>query len=59
MPRNPSEIARLEEERALLRMQLAGALYRDKQTKTKILRELREVEEALGISQTAYNSSDF
>lgn len=56
---NVSELQRLEEERQVLRANLKEWRYRDKPTKTRLLRELREVERALGVESLPYNSDTF
>lgn len=57
MPRNPSELQRLEEEREHLIKELKG--YKTKGEKVFLLRELRAVEKQLGITGVNYNSTEF
>jgi hypothetical protein len=68
MPRNPSELQRLEEERLdLLRMLKTNRVpphsaYTDKglkSAKEAMLRELRQIERTLGIESIPYNSTKF
>ena len=68
MPRNPSELQRLEEERQDLLKRLKRNTvpphdaYADKglkSAKEAMLRELREIEEQLGIESIPYNSTAF
>lgn len=57
-PRNPSEIARLEDERRYWRDAIRHNVG-SKRTKEYMLRELRKVEEALGVESKPYNSNEF
>jgi hypothetical protein len=61
MPRNPSELARLEEER----IDIINKIHRTKpfpltkSVKEGLLRELRAIERQLGIKGLPYNSEEF
>ena len=68
MPRNPSELQRLLEEREDLIANLKShkvpphSAYADKglkSAKEAMLRDLRDIERALGLEMIPYNSSDF
>lgn len=54
MPKNPSEIARLEEELAYAKERLFKG-YHSKSTKNYILDEIHRLEEQLGLPYTLYN----
>jgi hypothetical protein len=56
-PRNPSELERLEQERAFYLRELKR--YQSKAAKELLLGCLREVESRLGIKSKNYNSDDF
>jgi hypothetical protein len=58
MPRNPSELQRLEEERQYA-IKLILEPDRTKASKEALLRELRDIERQLGIEGEPYNSSAF
>ena len=59
-PRNPSELARLEEELADLFEQIKdGTKFYPKARKEEILRQIRQIEEQLGMKSVPYNSSEF
>lgn len=72
-PRNPSELARLEEERldlleVLKAPRIPVRVYKEyriamdkgvKSIREGLLRELRRIEETLGIPSVPYNSSKF
>jgi hypothetical protein len=57
MPRNPSELERLEQERAFYFRELKR--YQAKGAKELLLAQLHEVEKRLGLPLSRYNSSDF
>jgi hypothetical protein len=57
-PRNPSELERLEQERRYWKNAIKHNIG-SKSTKEYMLRELRKVEEALGIESKPYNSNEF
>lgn len=68
MPRNPSELARLEEERdEILRMLASNRIpptssYADKglkSAKTALVKDLWDIEKQLGIKSIEYNSTEF
>lgn len=58
MPRNPSELARLEEERTDLINKISKG-YLSKASKEAALIELRAIERQLGIKGLPYNSEQF
>lgn len=58
MPRNPSELARLEAEREEL-IEAIVSRTRPKSVKEAMLRELRAIERQLGVKGRPYNSSAF
>lgn len=58
MPRNPSELARLEDERDYWRNNLKHHVG-SRNSKEYILRQLRDVERQLGIESKQYNSNEF
>jgi hypothetical protein len=58
VPRNPSELQRLEEELHHWKQQLRYGIH-SKATKEYILGELRSVAKTLGVSVPNYNSTEF
>jgi hypothetical protein len=58
MPRNPSELARLEEEWAELHDMIKDCRM-SKSSKEALIRGLRQVERKLGLESKDYNSSEF
>ena len=57
MSRNPSEMARIEEEYEYAVSKFI--LAKTKSAKETLLREIRQLEKQLGIENSNYNSSDF
>lgn len=53
MPRNPSELERLEQELAFYKKELS--LYEAKATKEMLLANIRKIERQLGLESKPYN----
>jgi hypothetical protein len=57
-PRNPSELARLEDDLKYYKKQVASGVHH-KKTKEALLRRVRDIEGTLGIESKPYNSDEF